>query len=154
MKFLLAASIAAGCAFSQTAPRCAQNPPLGDITAKPAWNGWGNGAANARYQGPDAKLDASQVPNLKLKWAFGFAGAKSVAGQPSVAGGRVFVSAESTVYAIDAQTGCLYWSFEAAGLVRSAVSIGATKTEGQFLAFFGDQKGAAYGVNAQTGQLV
>ncbi len=155
MKFLLPALALSACtAFAQDAGHCSTNPPLGDISTKPSWNGWGNGTANARYQGPGAQLDANQVPNLKLKWAFGFAGAKSVSGQPSVAGGRVFVSSESTVYSVDAQTGCLYWSYVAAGPVRSAISVGPTKVDGQYLAFFGDQKGAAYGVNAQTGQLV
>ncbi len=29
---------------------CPGNSPIGDISAKPLWNGWGNGIANARFQ--------------------------------------------------------------------------------------------------------
>jgi polyvinyl alcohol dehydrogenase (cytochrome) len=151
---LIASAVYASTVFAQDTGKCAANPPLGDISAKPSWNGWGNGPANARYQGPGAQLDPAQVPNLKLKWAFGFPGAKSVSGQPSVVGGRVFVGSESTVYSIDAEKGCLYWSFIAPAPVRSAVSVGPSKAGNEYLAFFGDQKGAAYAVNAQTGQLV
>jgi len=41
----------------------------------PAWNGWGANPQNTRYQdGKMAGLAAGDVPNLKLKWAFGFPG--------------------------------------------------------------------------------
>ena len=71
---------------------CPGNSPLGNISSKPMWNGWGNGISNARFQSAkDAGLTASQVPKLKLKWAFGFPGADEVYGQPTVAGGRVFL---------------------------------------------------------------
>jgi hypothetical protein len=34
--------------------RCAANPGLGDITAKPSWNGWGAGISNTRMQSSSA----------------------------------------------------------------------------------------------------
>ncbi|HET7608384.1 MAG TPA: cytochrome c, partial [Gammaproteobacteria bacterium] len=57
------------------------------------WNGWGADARNLRYM-PAARagLTAATVPKLKLKWAFGFAGASSARAQPAVLGGRVFVA--------------------------------------------------------------
>jgi len=56
--------------------QCSSNPPLGDISAKPMWNGWGNDpTTNSRFQTAKAAgLTAAQVPQLKLKWAFGFPG--------------------------------------------------------------------------------
>jgi polyvinyl alcohol dehydrogenase (cytochrome) len=132
--------------------QCAANTPLGDVAGQPSWNGWGNGGSNSRYQGAGAGLDATQAEKLKLKWAFGFPGAKSVYSQPSVAAGRVFVGIDTGyVYSIDAATGCVYWSYKAAAAVRTAISIGPGRTEGSALAYFGDQKGTAYAVNAQTG---
>src|SRR5262245_61998135 len=48
----------------------------------PRWNGWGASLANARFQPAEqAGLRAEQVPNLKLKWAFGFP-PSTVASQP------------------------------------------------------------------------
>ena len=72
----------AGPATAQDAPKangCSANSGLGDLSAKPSWNGWGNGTTNARFQdGAGAQLAPEQVTRLKLKWAFGFPGAKSV----------------------------------------------------------------------------
>ncbi|HKA52144.1 MAG TPA: c-type cytochrome, partial [Candidatus Binatia bacterium] len=57
----------------------------------PQWNGWGASLANTRFQTAErAGLSAEQVPNLKLKWAFGYPEG-TVASQPTVVGGRVFV---------------------------------------------------------------
>src|SRR5260370_3251109 len=136
--------------------RCEANPGLGDIAAKPSWNGWGAGMANARFQeAAAAQLDAEQVPKLKLKWAFGFPGAKAVYGQPTVVAGRVFLGVDTGfVYSIDAATGCFYWSYHATGAVRSAVIIGSAQTQGQYLAYFGDLKGNVYSVDAATAEQV
>lgn len=136
--------------------RCEANPALGDISTKPSWNGWGPGFTNARFQeAAAAQLDAAQVPKLKLKWAFGFPGAKAVYGQPTVVAGRVFLGVDTGfVYSIDAATGCVYWSYRAAGPVRSAITIGPAQTKGQYLAYFGDLKGNVYAVDAATGEQV
>ena len=46
--------------------------------AGPYWNGWGVDASNRRMQpAAMAGLRADQVPQLKLKWAFGFPGAST-----------------------------------------------------------------------------
>ena len=103
--------------------RCGSKP-LGNPLAGPAWNGWGVDAGNSRYQ-PAAGLTAAQVPKLTLKWAFGFPNGSSAYGQPTIAGGRVFVGSDNGfVYALDASSGCVYWSFQAKGGVRTAISLG------------------------------
>ena len=144
-------------ADAQSMPnRCEADSGLGDIASHPAWNGWGAGLANARFQNAaNAQLEAAQVPGLKLKWAFGFPGAKSVYGQPTVVAGRVFLGVDTGyVYSIDAATGCVYWSYKAAGSIRSAVTIGPGKAPGHYLAYFGDLKGNVYAVDAGSGEQV
>ena len=92
---------------------CAAAPaPRADALGGPAWNGWGNGIANARFQSADAAgLKANDLSQLKLKWAFGFPGATSAGTQPVVIGGRVYVAtAEGDVYVLDAKTGCVHWT--------------------------------------------
>jgi polyvinyl alcohol dehydrogenase (cytochrome) len=135
---------------------CGTNTPLGDITAQPSWNGWGAGITNARFQDAgSARISADQIPKLKLKWAFGFPGAKAVYGQPTVAGGRVYLGVDTGfVYSIDARNGCVYWSYQAAGAVRSAISVGPSQTRGRYLAYFGDLKGNVYALDAATGEQV
>jgi len=138
--------------------QCPANSPLGDLSAKPMWNGWGNGTSNARFQSAkEAGLPADKVPQLKLKWAFGFPGADEVYGQPTVAGGRVFLGVDTgAVYSIDAATGCVYWSFQSDGGVRTAISIGPVKGKGpvKYGAYFGDVRANAYMLDAETGKLV
>ncbi len=71
-------------------------------------------------------LTAEQVPSLELKWAFAFPNGTSAFGQPAVAGGRVFVGSDNGfVYALNAASGCVYWSFQAQAGIRTAISIGS-----------------------------
>src|ERR1700686_2240590 len=75
---------------------CPGNGRLGAVASGPAWNGWGADASNSRFQSAQAAgLTAEQVPRLKLKWAFGFPGVKSVLGQPTIVAGRVFLGADT-----------------------------------------------------------
>ena len=104
-----------------------------------------------------AGFTAAEVPRLKLKWAFGFPGDVAADAQPMVAGGRVFVGSQSgNVYALNAATGCVHWSFSAAASVRAAVILGRLETDSGSLdmAFIGDRAGNVYAVNAATGRLI
>jgi polyvinyl alcohol dehydrogenase (cytochrome) len=123
---------------------------LGDL-AKDAWNGWSPSRDNARFVPPElAKLTAAQVPALKLKWAFGFDGDISAMAQPTVIGNHVFVgSAGGVVHALRTDTGCLQWTFQANGPVRSAIV--ATPLEGGHVLLFGDLTGWFYALEAETG---
>ncbi len=137
---------------------CASNPPLSDPAAGPAWNGWGADVGNTRFQTAKAAgLSADQVPHLKLKWAFGFPTGLSAYGQPTIVSGRIFVASDNGyVYSLDAQTGCVYWSFEAKAAMRTAISIGPVTGHGdtKFAAYVGDQKANVYAIDAQTGKLL
>ncbi len=113
--------------------RCTTNDPMGDLAASPIASGWGlDPTTNARYQPASAAgLTADQVPKLKLKWAFGFPGADEAWSQPAVAAGRLFVGSDAgTVYALDAATGCVYWSFQAEGGMRNAINIAPVEGPG------------------------
>ena len=118
----------------------------------PVWSGWGVTPGNTRFQSvSSAGLDREHVKNLKLKWAFGFPGAAATYGQPTSYQGRVYVGSEDgTVYALDAATGCTWWSFRASTTVKTAISIG---NNGQ-TAFFGDTNGYVYAINTADGKQV
>ena len=125
-----------------------------DPLAGPHWNGWGAGADNHRFQpAAMAGLTAGDVPKLKLAWAFGIPGSLRAYGQPTVAGGRVFIGTGiRKVFSLDAASGCVLWTFAADNSVRTAISIGRAGT--RWAAFFGDQSGAAYALDAATGELI
>ncbi len=116
-----------------------------------SWNGWGVDIENTRFQpATGAMLTALQVPHLKLKWAFGFPGNFAAYSQPSVVNGRVFVGGPlGQVYSLDARTGCTYWSFQALGGVRGAVTIGPDDT-----VYFGDTRANVYAVDGSSGKLI
>lgn len=137
---------------------CASNPPIANPAGAPSWNGWGNGAASNRFQPAQAAgVAADQVPQLKLKWAFGFPGGVSAWGQPAIVSGRVFVGADAGwVYSLDAASGCVYWGFQTKAGMRNAISFGPIRGHGptKYAVYFGDLKANAYAVDAQTGELL
>jgi polyvinyl alcohol dehydrogenase (cytochrome) len=134
---------------------CARQGAISSVITAPAWNGWGVTITNTRFQpAAAAQLAAADVPRLKLKWAFGFPGATSGGTQPVVVNGRVYVgTAEGDLYSVDAMSGCVHWTFQAEGGIRSAVSIG-TMPGNTLAAYFGDQSANVYALNAETGKLL
>ena len=138
--------------------QCASNPPLADPAAGPAWNGWGVDLTNGRFQTAKAGgLSPAQVPNLKLKWAFGYPNGLSAFGQPAVVAGRVFVGTDiGYIYSLDAKTGCVYWSYQTKGSVRNAMTVGPVKGRRatKYGVYFGDAHANVYSLDAQDGHLL
>jgi polyvinyl alcohol dehydrogenase (cytochrome) len=136
--------------------KCWSNPRVN--LAAPSFNGWGNDLGNTRFQTAKAAgLTAATVPQLKLKWAFGIPGASSMFGQPAVISGRVVFGTDTGyVYALDVDTGCVYWSRQAQAGVRTAVSVGPLNGPGlaRYAAYFGDLKGNVYAVDFVSGTLL
>jgi polyvinyl alcohol dehydrogenase (cytochrome) len=126
--------------------------------ATPAWNGWGADLQNSRYQAAaQARLSAAQVPTLRLKWAFGLPKSTSAYGQPTLVSGRVFFGTDTGyVYALDAKSGCVYWSFTAKAAVRNAMNVGPIKGRGKthYAVYFGDLKANVYALDADSGALL
>jgi polyvinyl alcohol dehydrogenase (cytochrome) len=148
----LVASYLGGGTRAQTMPPSAScSASVKPARNSTAWNGWGIDFTNSRFQRAAAGLTRDTTPKLKLKWAFGYPGVTTAFGSPSVSGGRVFVgSADGAVYALDAQGGCVYWTYRAAEGVRTAIVISG---DGQ-TAYFGDLQGNVYALHAATGALV
>jgi polyvinyl alcohol dehydrogenase (cytochrome) len=127
--------------------------------AGPSWNGWGATIQNTHFQPAEkAGLTAADLPRLRVKWAFGFADTTSSWAQPAVAGGWLFVGSQNgTVYALDAATGCIVWTFAARGGVRAAITIGARDGAGgpaDYAAYVADQQGNVYALDAATGRML
>jgi polyvinyl alcohol dehydrogenase (cytochrome) len=122
--------------------------------ARPHWNGWGVDLSQSRSQPAKmAQLPSGQLQKLKVKWAFGFPGDFRAYAQPAVLSGQLFVgSAGRKVYSLNADTGCIDWTFDADFPVRTAISVG----QGQrgWAAYFGDQHANAYAVDAADGKLL
>jgi len=123
--------------------------------AGPSWNGW-SVPTNSRFQQASAAgLDPNQVSQLKLKWAFAYPGDIMAYSQPTVVGGRVFVGSEGRrVYSLNAETGCVYWSFAADAGVRAAITIGSLNNATSYAAYVADLSANVYALDATTGKLL
>lgn len=132
---------------------CEAPPAPFNLASGPQWNGWSPGTGNTRFQPADqAGLTPEQTPRLSLKWAFGFPDATSARSLPTVAGGRVFVGSQrGAVYSLDAASGCIVWTFQAAASVRSAIVLGP-RAGGGTTAYFGDGRSNVYAIDAATGR--
>jgi polyvinyl alcohol dehydrogenase (cytochrome) len=143
---------------AQMPNRCAPGATLADPSKSPAWNGWGVDAHNTRFQSAEgAGLAAAQVPNLKLKWAFGFPLGVSAFSQPTVAAGRVFAGSDTGyIYSLDMHSGCVYWSYQAKAAVRTALTFGrvGAANSTRYAVYFGDMQANVYALDASTGALL
>jgi polyvinyl alcohol dehydrogenase (cytochrome) len=126
------------------------------IAANPKlqWNGWSPGTDNWRYQTAEAAgLSLDGVKRLKLKWAFAFAGDVTAFAQPTILDNHLFVgSASGMIHALDRETGCIRWMYQADGPVRA--SILAARDGGHYVLLFGDQIGWFYALDASSGKLL
>ena len=126
---------------------CKEPATLNETAAD--WSSWGRDPENTRFQ-PDPGFTAADVPRLKLKWAFAYPGSEAV-GQPTRVGNMLFVAGVTgTIFALDARTGCTYWTSEAGAPVKTAVAVGPAG--GKTIAVFGDMAGSVHAIDALTGQ--
>ncbi len=154
---LLGRSAATGAAATPAA--CSSTPPVSSPETGAIWNGWGAGVRNMRFQPADhAGLSVSDVPRLRLEWAFGFADTRSARSQPTVAGNRLLVSGENRdVYSLDPRTGCTHWTFRAQAPVRAAITVGrygGDGASGPFAAYLADTAANVYALDLVTGRQI
>ena len=137
---------------------CSEIEPLSEPLASPSWNGWGANLANTRYQETSGSLKAGDVSQLELAWSFGFPNALAARTQPTIIGDWLFTGGEDgTVYALDADSGCTIWQYQADAAVRTAMTVTTVadiEEATTYVLVFGDGQANAYGLNAETGVLL
>ena len=70
-------------------------------------------------------LTVADVPNLRLRWAFGIPGASQVRTKPTVVGDVILFGDQfGNIYAIESGSGCVRWTFEADSGLRSSILLG------------------------------
>ncbi len=90
-------------------------------------------ANSTRFQSRPG-LRASEVPRLKVKWAFAMPGG----GQPIVIGDWLYMTNRGgRFYALDAKTGCVHWSVDDAAARTSAVVVRSAASPSGWLALIG-----------------
>lgn len=133
---------------------CKAEPAASASQTLPDWTGWSPSLTNSRFQPLSAaRLNATDVPHLTLKWAFNLGDVTEARSQPMIAGGRLFIgSSTGVLYSLDPGSGCTFWGFHADAPLRGGTTAGPSKN--QAAVFFADAGANVYGVNAQTGALI
>ena len=125
-----------------------------DVSAV-SWMGFGGTVEGTGFQSAErAALDASDVPSLELRWAFAFPEVSQVRTKPTVVGDVILVGDQfGRVFAIEAASGCVRWSFEADAGIRGAILVDEDAA-GRSLAYFVDFRTSAYALDVAEGSLV
>lgn len=101
-------------------------------------------------------VTSDSVNRLKLKWAYAYPG--SAAGPVTVAGDTLFLAGTGHVIALNAESGCVRWSYPVNSRTVRAVTIGSTSAEKSdnklptTLALFGDDSGTVFALDASSGK--
>lgn len=124
-----------------------------DASAVSGVIGWGLDQANTRSLDlARAGLSASDLPRLRLKWAFAFPGSNQSRSQPAVVGRVLYVGAQDgMLYAIDVNSGCIYWTFQAPAEIHSGIVYLRGKTPAVLL---GDILANLILLDASTGEAL
>jgi polyvinyl alcohol dehydrogenase (cytochrome) len=135
------------------APQCAGAAARFDLSREPDIVGAGFTAENTHFiDAKAAALPAADIPRLKVKWTFAYPASVRARSRPTFAYGALYVGSQNgIVYALDAKTGCIRWTFATSAEVRTPIVIPA-QTGRTKRAYFGDIVGRVYAVDALTGK--
>ncbi|WP_237133966.1 PQQ-binding-like beta-propeller repeat protein [Pseudohongiella sp. O18] len=141
--------------MSVASSRCELPMPEFDLSLASNWNGWGNGLSNPRHQAATGTaINASNIDQLELVWAYGLENASVARAQPTIINDVMILGSTSgEVRAMDLETGCDYWTFEAPREVRAAVTIAFSSTHDTWLAVIADVSNQLHVLDARTGEL-
>lgn len=132
---------------------CADDTAMGAPAPQPT-HGFGLTLESTRFIPAEvAGMDKDAAKRLALKWAFAYPGATRARSQPSIYAGAVLVgSQQGTVYALDLQTGCAHWQFQAEAEVRNSIAVAVHTAPPR--AMFGDIRGNVYAIDPANGSLL
>jgi polyvinyl alcohol dehydrogenase (cytochrome) len=112
------------------------------------WPTLGLETSSSRFQ-THPGLTASDVPKLKLKWAFALAGG----GLPTVVGDWLFTSNRGgKFYALDAKTGCVHWATDGVASRTTPMVIRSSISPSGWATFIGTGNRVVRAFDAQTGK--
>tara|TARA_B100000029_G_scaffold100569_1_gene90762 strand:+ start:3329 stop:4921 length:1593 start_codon:yes stop_codon:yes gene_type:complete len=120
-----------------------------------SWMGFGGNLEGTGFQSSDrAGLTVSEIPSLELLWAFAFPDASEVRTKPTIVGElALFGDQFGMVYAVDTNTGCVRWTFEADAGIRGSILVDVDDN-GRPLAYFVDFRTNAYALDIEAGAVV
>jgi polyvinyl alcohol dehydrogenase (cytochrome) len=110
---------------------------------------------NSRHlSAQQAGLTTADMPKLELAWAVAFPETSSLRAAPVIIGSTIFYSATDSgrVFALDTNSGCAKWVYNAETRLRSSMAYGEIDGAGTLV--FSDGRGMIHAVNAENGESV
>lgn len=125
-------------------------------TEAPVWDRWGGDPRNSRFRNSDkTAIRRGNIDRLTVKWVFGFPNASRARSQPAATREAIFTgSQDGTVYALDTDTGCIWWTFYADAEVRVAPLLRSDQRGLPSELIFSDFNANVYALRANTGELL
>ena len=156
---LLAALILTGCGIQSSAEPAGQPSSAESSTSSDDWPTYGGTYDEQRYS-TLTSIDAGTVKDLGLAWSHEFESTRGLEATPLVADGVIYTTTDwSKVYALDATTGKLLWSYDPqvpgeTGFKAccDVVNRGAALYDGKV--YVGTLDGRLIALEAKTGTLV
>ncbi|WP_033383659.1 outer membrane protein assembly factor BamB family protein [Kibdelosporangium aridum] len=149
--------LALGAVVALTVPLTGSVSVAERSTSDGDWATWQKDLFGSRYAAAEHRINARNVKDLKLKWAFAYPKtANSIArSEPAVVGDTIyFGGSDGKFYARHAKTGAAKWEFALASVnpaERAIVWDGPAVSGGKV--FFGDASGYFYALDVRTGAL-
>ena len=110
----------------------------------------GNRAQTAAETG----LTTADMKNLEVAWVAAFPQTPTMRSQPVIVGSTLFIAATDAgrLYALDANTGCVKWSYVSDMTLRSSLSFAEATDHSPAAIIMGDAAGFVHAVDAKTGK--
>ena len=119
------------------------------------WSGWGAGLSGTGFRNTaEAGMTIEDVPNLELKWAFGFPEQVQTRVQSALLGNQLIVGSQfGHVYSLDLDSGCVLWEFAADSEVRGSITVGEGPGN-QGTVYLADIETNVYALDVISGELL
>ena len=129
---------------------CSQE--IASIDPLPLVNGWGLNQKNHRYvKSSSAGITPDVLNDLAVKWVFAIADTDAPHTQPLITSNTVVIGDGSGgVYALDRNSGCERWRFDAGSVVRTALRY--IETDDYHLISFGTLEADVFAIDLMTGE--
>ena len=126
-----------------------------DLEQPPSFTFTQSDGNNPRHlDSAQAGLSTADLSNLELAWAVAFPDTSGLRAAPVIIGSTIFYSATDAgrVFALDINSGCAKWVYEAETRLRSSVAYAEIDDLGSLV--FSDSRGMIHSINAKTGDLI
>ncbi|MBL4582377.1 MAG: PQQ-binding-like beta-propeller repeat protein, partial [Gammaproteobacteria bacterium] len=137
------------------ASMCAANNRAVDLEQALSFSFTAADGNNPRHlDAAQAGLTTADLSTLELAWAIAFPETSSLRAAPVIIGSTIFYAATDSgrVFALDTNSGCAKWVYNADTRLRSSMSYAVVDGRGTLV--FGDMRGMMHAIDAENGEVI